>query len=667
MNGKIRERLTIAILLGDTQSTYAREQIKGFYEGAALADANIVFMAGQQLPKKREMLMGDEMEGVYRNQFNSVHDYVRYLKPDALIITYGCLAIFRQIKDSDDFLNQFAGTPYVILEDIVDRAGVPCFTYDNYDGMKQCINHLVLDHGYKDIAYISGPKGNRDSDERKQAFIDVMNENHLEIPDTMMVVGDFSEYINAQVEYLLEHNKHIDAIVCANDSMAKCCYQVLREHQIAVGADGIAVTGYDDTTDASMITPGLTSVSFNLRKTCADSVLSAASMCRGEKVQSGIVPSHLVRRQSCGCGECGRTLGTVDKWSMVKEYIEREKMLDEQKIRTWMIPALIRGIKPPDSIEDYKNVVLTIMKRLKSMKVRSFYLYLFEQPIVCDEENIQLKKAVQKLNLISWFDGNEMIYVEPDDRKTITDGNGMASLMQSEATRVYNCYTLFHDHVQLGIILIDSDIRDIAFWQMCSLQIGTLFHLANLNMEVIRSKQELEKTLNIIKEKNKILSFVSETDELTGLLNRRGFMEQAIALVKSNIGRGGNIVFADLDHLKQINDGFGHAEGDFAIRIIANLLQNTFPQEAVLSRIGGDEFVVVTLSGEKDFESIVQQKITEELTAFNEGCEKPYYVEASIGTVGFLCDKNTDINELIKKSDEALYEAKSKRRKNVVK
>lgn len=663
MKGK---RLTIAILLGDTQSTYARDQIKGFYEGATLADVNLVFMAGQQLPKKFEVFLSGEMSGVYRNQFNSVHDYVRYLKPDALIITYGCLAIFRQIKNMDTFLDQFEGIPCVILEDIVDREDVPGYAYDNYDGMKQCISHLVLDHGYRNIAYISGPKGNRDSDERKQAYLDIMRENHLEIPETMMVEGDFSECVQEQVEYLLEKNEHIDAIVCANDSMAKCCYQVLGEHEIAVGENGIAVTGYDDTAEAAMLTPGLTSVSFEVKKTCTDSVLTASAICRGEKVPSKIVPSYLVRRKSCGCKECENSLGALDRWSTVKAYIEHQKALDEEKMRTWMIPTLIRGIKLPDNIEELENVVMMIMKRMQSMEVRSFYLYLFEQPIVCDEENTQLKRTEQKLNLVAWFDEKEMNYIKPDDRKPIDDDNGMVSRMQADVIRFFSGYTLFHDDIQFGIMLMDSNIRDIAFWQKCSLQIGTLFHLANLNIEVVNSKKELEKTLNIINEKNKILSFVSETDELTGLLNRRGFMEQAIALIEHNPGKSGSMIFADLDHLKQINDGFGHAEGDFAIKAIADLLRDAFPKEAVLARIGGDEFVVVMLSEKNDFESIVRQKATEIMTSFNECCKKPYYVEASVGIVTFDCDE-ANINDLIRQSDEALYEAKSHRRESVVK
>ena len=662
MKGK---RLTIAILLGDTQSTYARDQIKGFNKGAVLADVNLVFMAGQQLSNKFEKFIGDELEGIYREQFNSVHDYVRYLKPDALIITYGCLAIFKQIQNMDAFLDQFEGIPCVILEDLVDREGVPCYAYDNDAGMRQCVRHLIQDHGYQKIAYISGPEGNRDSDERKKAFLEVMRENHLEVPVTMMAKGDFSEHVEEQVEYLLAHNQQIDAIVCANDSMAKCCYQVLGEHEIAVGAGGIAVTGYDDTEDARLLTPALTSVSFNARKICTDAVLTAKAICQGEKVPSKIIPSYFVGRQSCGCRESSES-DTLDGWDMVKAYIEYQKELDEEKMRTWMIPILIRGINLPDSIKDYKQVVMTIMKRMKSMEVRSFYLYLFEQPIVCDADNTQLKKAEQKLNLVGRFNEKEMIYVEPEDRKPISDDQGMVSLMQSEQRRFFNGYTLFHDNIQLGIMLMDSDIKDNVFWQKCSLQIGTLFYLANLNLEVANSKKELEKTLEIIREKNKLLNFISETDELTGLLNRRGFMEQAMELIECNPGKSGRMIFADLDHLKQINDGFGHAEGDFAIKTIADLLRDVFSKEAVLARIGGDEFVAVVLSEENDFGRAIQQKMTESMALFNAHCEKTYYVEASIGIVAFDCDE-ANINDLIRQSDEALYEAKSHRRESVAK
>ena len=662
MKGK---RLTIAILLGDTQSTYARDQIKGFNKGAALADVNLVFMAGQQISDKFERFIGNELEGVYREQFNSVHDYVRYLKPDALIITYGCLAIFKQIQNMDAFLDQFEGIPCVVLEDLVDREGVTCYAYDNDAGMTQCVRHLIQDHGYQKIAYISGPEGNRDSDERKKAFLGVMRENCLEVPATMMVKGDFSEHVEEQVEYLLAHNQQIDAIVCANDSMAKCCYRVLGEHEITVGAGGIAVTGYDDTEDARLLTPSLTSVSFNVMKICTDAVLTAKTICQGEKAPSKIIPSYFAGRQSCGCRESLES-DALDSRDMVKAYIEYQRELDEEKMRTWMIPILIRGIKLPDSIEDYRQVVMTIMKRMKSMDVRSFYLYLFEQPIVCDVYNTQLKRAEQKLNLVAKFDEKEMTYVEPEDRKPISNDQGMVSLMQSEQRRFFSGYTIFHDNIQLGIMLMDSDIKDNVFWQKCSLQIGTLFYLANLNLEVANSKKELEKTLNIIQEKNRLLNFISETDELTGLLNRRGFMEQAMELIERNPGKSGMMIFADLDHLKQINDGFGHAEGDFAIKTIAKLLRSEFPEDAVLARIGGDEFVVVVLTQKASFADFVRYRSARVMESFNSSCEKPYYVEASIGIVEFNCDE-ANINDLIRQSDEALYEAKLHRRESVVK
>ena len=137
-------------------------------------------------------------------------------------------------------------------------------------------------------------------------------------------------------------------------------------------------------------------------------------------------------------------------------------------------------------------------------------------------------------------------------------------------------------------------------------------------------------------------------------------------LIERNPGKSGMMIFADLDHLKQINDGFGHAEGDFAIKTIAKLLRSEFPEDAVLARIGGDEFVVVVLTQKASFADFVRDRSARVMESFNSSCEKPYYVEASIGIVEFNCDE-ANINDLIRQSDEALYEAKLHRRESVVK
>ena len=89
-----------------------------------------------------------------------------------------------------------------------------------------------------------------------------------------------------------------------------------------------------------------------------------------------------------------------------------------------------------------------------------------------------------------------------------------------------------------------------------------------------------------------LLQQLSYNDELTGLLNRRGFLSMAQQQLKIAQREDWQLVllFADLDSLKNINDNFGHTEGDRALKNVAAVLKKTFRTSDLLARLGGDEW-----------------------------------------------------------------------------
>ena len=212
------------------------------------------------------------------------------------------------------------------------------------------------------------------------------------------------------------------------------------------------------------------------------------------------------------------------------------------------------------------------------------------------------------------------------------------------------------------MILCEADQSEYMFSLICSLQLGSLRRIINLNLLERQMKQELE-------EKNRILSVISANDELSQLLNRRGFMEQSLEMIRKNRGKKACLLFADIDHLKEINDCFGHAAGDFAIVTAADYLRKCMPEHSVIARIGGDEYVALVINdciGKCDSE-IITELLERYMSEFNENCSKPFYVEMSAGICEFVCDKDTDLTELLSRSDDILYEKKKKRRATIKK
>ena len=140
-------------------------------------------------------------------------------------------------------------------------------------------------------------------------------------------------------------------------------------------------------------------------------------------------------------------------------------------------------------------------------------------------------------------------------------------------------------------------------------------------------------------------------------------------MIAINEGQKACIFIGDLDHLKQINDTFGHGEGDFAINAAAQLLRRVVGDDSPLGRIGGDEFLGVFLIDEKDnAKEEVKRRISDvKLSAeiFNTVSGKPYYLGVSVGTHIFTCNSGVALKELMRYADEELYIAKKSRRENV--
>jgi diguanylate cyclase (GGDEF)-like protein len=152
------------------------------------------------------------------------------------------------------------------------------------------------------------------------------------------------------------------------------------------------------------------------------------------------------------------------------------------------------------------------------------------------------------------------------------------------------------------------------------------------------------------------------TDELTGLYNRRGFMAIAERQLKlgRRSGRGMLLFVMDLDRLKQINDSFGHFEGDRALKRTAVALEETFRDSDVVARLGGDEFAVLAIEASGHSEATIKTRLFECLKSGSTE-ESRYEISLSLGLARFDAGGCTSIGELMAKADQAMYEQKRRR------
>lgn len=195
--------------------------------------------------------------------------------------------------------------------------------------------------------------------------------------------------------------------------------------------------------------------------------------------------------------------------------------------------------------------------------------------------------------------------------------------------------------------------------------------VANRTAELLKTNQQLERDVAARKlaeqqlalkaeelaRSNAVLENLSLIDDLTGLYNRKGFLALANHRMKLAYRNNADfsIAFVDLDGLKQINDTFGHQEGNRALNDTANVLRDCFRESDILARLGGDEFAIFI--SEADCRKIAG-RILERLTDLNAAPGRRYYLSLSMGIVSGDATKDADLETLLGRADALMYEQK---------
>ena len=158
-------------------------------------------------------------------------------------------------------------------------------------------------------------------------------------------------------------------------------------------------------------------------------------------------------------------------------------------------------------------------------------------------------------------------------------------------------------------------------------------------------------------QKNKSIDLQSKTDELTQLLNRRGFFEYGQKLLDFYLeeNAGGCIFFCDMDGLKTINDTWGHETGDIAIKTEAKVLGTAFRDSDLIGRLSGDEFGVIAPKCPIRILEKIRTRFIELNKEFSREANLPFTLSISIGAVEYSSEKK-NLKDLLKEADNMLYE-----------
>ena len=647
-------RKRIGILIGNIHTVFPTKLLENFDEWAKKEDMDIVFFLGTE--STGFTAENGERDDDYDYQYATIYDYTLFAKLDGLIIAYGLVTAMQEISDKETFLKKFDGMKTVILQEPVEYKDSAYLITDNFSGIYHCVEHLIKEHGCKNILYLSGPMSNHDAVERRRAYLAAMKDANLPVTDSMIAYGDYSEFVESKVEELLDNNENIDAIACANDEMAQCLYRVCEKRGIRVGRD-IKVTGFDDIPRAKVMDPPLTTVRQMADYMAVTSMKMISDMIDGEEVSSRKVPVEMIKRGSCGCEY---EMFDRRKASSPERQGESISRMMDKVTRSWQRalsgPFLIRKlINVSDNTEKFMKGVV---EQMRANGAKRSYLYLLAHPTVVNEDTVW--KTPDRIYLAAMQDGDEIIFYPRNRRIRVCHGEG---IIKNDHEGNFYTFLLMDGERQYGILSVQIDVDEVSYFHMLALQVGTALHFHEVVQAEARAREQLE-------EQNALLNFSATVDELTGCFNRRGILERVMQINHDEKDKTAIVVMADMDHLKEINDTFGHSEGDSAIRTTANILRTVMGSNGALGRLGGDEFFgILLLDPDEDVEKRKERldsEIVDGCVAYNVVSGKPYFLGISHGIIHMKVSDGIDFTNILERSDELLYEAKKNRRKTVI-
>ncbi|MFC0696733.1 sensor domain-containing diguanylate cyclase [Paraburkholderia humisilvae] len=215
----------------------------------------------------------------------------------------------------------------------------------------------------------------------------------------------------------------------------------------------------------------------------------------------------------------------------------------------------------------------------------------------------------------------------------------------------------FHDN---PLVTGDPNIRFYAGYPLEAndgSRLGT-FCVVDMKPRVLNQEElDLLRDLGEMAEQELVSFQLAMTDELTGLSNRRGFQvlaQHALNMCK-RMARPATLLFFDMKGFKQINDTYGHAEGDRALIGFAQVLRNALRESDVIGRLGGDEFAVLLTDCDAAVYAQVAERVRDQLDTFNREAQRGYDVRCNVGQASYEPDSGKSIDDLLSVADAAMY------------
>ena len=537
-------------------------------------------------------------------------------------------------KKMYDVLAQVKGKPHISID--VPQDGAVTITFNDQDSMEQLTEHLITEHDVKKIAFVSGPLDAPVATGRIEACKHALKRHGLYLDDRLIFDGQWTRIGGrASTEKLLSLKEDLpDAIICGNDDMALSVLECLKEHNIRVPSD-IIVTGFDAIQEAKM--RGLTTIHRPIDMSARKAIEILNTWIDGNEPQEKtvILPTNPVFGSSCGCNQdLAKTVEALR--SLVSEKWNTEASL----FRISILSGAMAGVSNEAEARE-KIHTLT-----EALDIRDFYLCA--DPAICrdiETPNTNASFPKEMLLISGMRNGNPC---EADLFPTHDLIPGMDQAREDASCLVF-CPLYYRNQIMGYTAMNLGNGTGAALYPILMLLNGALMSL-NIQTSNRRSASTIER--------------MAVHDIMTGLLNRRGYMEHA-PIILNQARKGGKhfvLLSADMNHMKTINDQYGHMNGDEAICRMGRALQCLTRHGMTPVHISGDEFLAYGITDCANQATGLVKIVKDELDRINR--EDPWIcdITAGVGVYAAVPQAADNIDVFMTRADQAMYDDKNKRK-----
>ena len=580
---------------------------------------------------------------------------------DGIIFSTGVQLHFVTKSEILSYMKGF--NPIPVISIAIEVPDCPSITSDPYFAYKAILDNLIDVQKCKKLAILGLRSSSSEIRFRRNTVNQILEEKNFppENYTYFRMSFDYLTILKDLETYAISNDGKIefDAIIAFNDEMAYAATEFVKRHGLRIPED-VQIVGFDNLDQSQYNNPSITSIDQDIPEHGRRAVRMLKKIFDDEEFEPNeVLINTAVMRESTSRVPYPKEL---EETPHVRVQMDLDKVLCTRNVVSDMYfrTAQIQKVMNYYSETQFDMTVDQLKSRLNSdlrdFGVKAAAIVVYEAPI---EQTIPFDyfNLPHRASLFCAFDEStgydseilpERIKFNPKER-ILPDG----ILNFSESGTI--CMSLYHNTLHYGYIVFRTDNHDDFFVydfiiKIVSSLVSSIFSYA----EVSNEKTKFHK-------KFKELDVVANTDELTGLYNRRGlfdFGKTTLQFAKA-MNQSGLIIYCDMDGLKKINDTYGHEAGDCAIIAESIILKGNFRANDIVARIGGDEFVIISPGMTVDNFQRIKESIGEDCRLWTEKNNSKFKLSISMGYVKFPSEKvGYQITPLLSEADANLYVAK---------